>query len=164
MFFLLSYDDFHSATLRWNCGVAILDTRTPKSPPLQDFKKASPSLMISHWSICLLFPSGYVGMQLVPKTTRNPHQIRRVVLQLGAGSSAWGVWRWTAGKKGQTAGPVLIPPPGSLRGLDTSLRQKQTSRRASVQTGIPWQWYRAKVPWAWWYTYRQVSLFIFFSC
>lgn len=35
-----------------------------------------------------LFTAGYVGMQLVPKTTRNPHQIGGVVLRLGAWSGA----------------------------------------------------------------------------
>lgn len=93
----------------------------------------------------LLLPAGYVGMQLVPKTTRNPHQIGGMVLRLGAWSSAGCVWGWATGEEGQTAGPVPIPLPGSLRRLDTSVRQKQTSQRAPAQTGVPWQRFRAKV-------------------
>lgn len=96
-------------------------------------------------TVPLLLPAGYVGMQLVPKTTRNPHQIGGMVLRLGAWSSAGCVWGWATGEEGQTAGPVPIPLPGSLRRLDTSVRQKQTSRRAPAQTGVPWQRFRAKV-------------------
>lgn len=102
-------------------------------------------------------PPGYVGMQLVPKTTRNPHQIGGVVLRLGAWSGAGRVWGRAAGEEGQTAGPVPVPLPGSLRGLDTSVRQKQTSRRTPAQTGVPWQRFGAEVLSAWRRTHRQVS-------
>lgn len=105
----------------------------------------------------LLFLAGYVGMQLVPKTTRNPHQIGGVVLRLGAWSGAGRVWGRAAGEEGQTAGPVLVPLPGSLRGLDTSVRQKQTSRRAPAQTGVPWQRFGAEVLGTQRRTHRQVS-------
>lgn len=104
-----------------------------------------------------LSSAGYVGMQLVPKTTRNPHQIGGVVLRLGAWSGAGRVWGRATGEEGQTAGPVPVPLPGSLRGLHTSVRQKQTSRRAPAQTGIPWQRFRAEVLGARWRTPRQVS-------
>lgn len=96
-------------------------------------------------------------MQLVPKTTRNPHQIGGVVLRLGAWSGAGRVWGRATGEEGQTAGPVLLPLPGSLRGLDTSVRQKQTSRRAPAQTGIPWQRFGAEVLGTWRRVHRQVS-------
>lgn len=102
-------------------------------------------------------PAGYVGMQLVPKTTRNPHQIWSVVLRLGAWSGAKCFWGWAEGEEGQTAGPVPVPLPGNLRGLDTSVRQKQTSRWPPAQTGVPRQRFWAEVPGARWRTHRQVS-------
>lgn len=105
----------------------------------------------------LFFPAGYVGMQLVPKTTRNPHQIGGVVLRLRAWSGAGRVWGRAAGEEGQTAGPVPVPLPGSLRGLDTSVRQKQTSRRAPAQTGVPWQRFRAEILGTRRRTHRKVS-------
>lgn len=105
----------------------------------------------------VFFPEGYVGMQLVPKTTRNPHQIGSVVLRLGTWSGAGRVWGGSTGKEGQTAGPVPVPLPRNLRGLDTSVRQKQTSRRDPSQTGVPWQRFSAEVSGIQRRTHRQVS-------
>lgn len=113
--------------------------------------KAASLSPLQHINTSLFFPAGYVGMQLVPKTTRNPHQIGGVVLRLGAWSGA--VWGWAAGEEGQTAGPVPVPLPGSLRRLDTSVGQKQTSRRTPAQTVVPWQRIGAEVR----RTHRQVS-------
>ncbi len=68
------------------------------------------------------------GMQPVPKTTRNPHQVRGLVLQRPRGHPALGCeWpsppprRGSSGKEGQTSGsPTAVP--GVSRGPQPSSR------------------------------------------
>lgn len=136
-------------------------------PTPQNTWVTSLQLMIGHKTTCqspfhsgntlLFFRAGNVGMQLVPKTTRNPHQIRSVVLRLRAWPGAGCVWRRAPGEEGQTAGPIPLPLPRNLRGLDTSVRQKQTSRRAAAQTGVSGQRSGPEIPWTRWRGHRQVS-------
>lgn len=135
-------NDFHPATAI--CFTNLLQlcvTETHAAPLKLILGNISQALLVHRHSETLtspsLSPAGYVGMQLVPKTTRNPHQIGGVVLRLRAWAGAGCVWGWATGEEGQTPGPVPVPLPGSLRGLDTSVRQKQTSRRTPAEAGVP---------------------------